>query len=166
MIHSFGFSFFLIRINHFHEAFETQEKGFDGSYYPYDVSYRGGGVMQLLNNVGRNLQMYKEDLSQNVLSIMFRYETHKTGVILRSGNWLEGEDQECRGFRSDAMSKNESSNLIEDTKNVTNRPHGQPHSPPTNQLPHSASFVLVPTVVAGTGRLGQYGMIKFLIQRK
>jgi len=82
---------------------------------------------------------------------MFRYETHKTGDILRSGNWLKGEDQEWRGFRSDAMSKSESNNLI-NKENVTN--HEQ-HSP-ANQLPHDASFVLIPTVLAGTGRLGQY----------
>lgn len=125
--------------------FYTHEKGFDGRYYPCDVSYKDATFKQRWELCTKTYH--------RMFPYMFRYETHKTGDILRSGNWLNGEDQEWRGFRSDALSKNESSNLVEVTKNVTNL-HGQ--DSPANQLPHGASFVLVPTVVAGTGRLGQY----------
>lgn len=112
--------------------FYTHEKGFDGIYYPCDVSYSR-------DNASFKQRWEKCTMTYHrMFPSTFRYETHKTGDILRSGNWLKGEDQEWRGFRSDAISKNESQ-----------------HSP-AKQLPHGASFVLVPTVLAGTGRLGQY----------
>jgi hypothetical protein len=127
--------------------FYMHEKGFDGRYYPCDVSYKRG------NAAFKQRWDMCTKTYHRMFPYMFRYKTHKTGDILRSGNWLKGEDQEWRGF-SDAMSKNESSkNLIEITKNVTNL-HGQ--DSPANQLPRGASFVLVPTVIAGMGRLGQY----------
>ncbi len=126
--------------------FYTHEKGFDGTYYPCDVSYKKRDT-----TFKQRWELCTKTYHRMFPNV-FRYETHKTGDILRSGNWLNGEDQEWRGFRSDELSKNESSNLFDVTKNVTNL-HGQ--DSPANQLPQGASFVLVPTVVAGIGRLGQ-----------
>ena len=69
---------------------------------------------------------------RRMLPHIMRYETHASGDIVRNGNWLKGMD----------------------TVNGLNYTASEGEKE-WNQMPLDTSLVLVPTVVAGSGRLGQ-----------
>ena len=115
--------------------FYVDEKRRDGQYFkgnwiyqPCDVTYEYNDTISKAR-WSRCTRMYKRLFPE-----LFRYETHVSGDILRSGNWLKGQNQEWRGFNS--------------SKFISTSNQG-------NTMPSETSFVLIPLAVGGTGRLGQ-----------
>ena len=79
---------------------------------------------------------------------VFRYETHKSGDILRTGTWLKGMSDVYGGANSHANAN------FEDDANATNI-QDQDSENDWNQMLPDTSLVLVPTVLAGIGSHGQ-----------
>jgi hypothetical protein len=71
---------------------------------------------------------------------LFGIKTDCTGDILRTGNWLRGEEN---------IGAWKSQEKVNCTKHMQKQR--------TNLPPENAEYVLLPNVLAGTGRLGQFG---------
>ena len=67
---------------------------------------------------------------------VFRCETHSSGDILRTGNWLQGMSGMIGAFDVDEEQRRKEMNW--------------------NQMLNNTSLVLIPTSLAGTGKYGQY----------
>ena len=87
---------------------------------------------------------------------LLRYETHKTGDIIRTGNWLRGMENVYGGANVDVdmdMKVQESNQNIssEGIKNIAI----DAEEKDWNKMLPNTTHVLIPTVLSGTGRLGQ-----------
>lgn len=100
----------------------------DDPYYRCDARRHPDDMLETFEKRWRLCaKMYRR-----TFPFVMRYETHASGDIVRNGNWLKGMDA-VKGLNYTASEGEQE----------------------WNQMPSDASLVLVPTVLAGSGRLGQ-----------
>lgn len=173
MLDIFGLSSVNNNHRHNHEKAAAEDEGKKSVVFPmpFYIQAKGGGdphyrcdatstIPAIVDRWNKCMKMYNR-----VFPSLFRYETRE-GDILRTGNWLKDMSDVQREDKSTKEDVNIPSVVAASDKYVENAATSNGKSKMKedthlndkknlNQLPPGTSYVLVSTVLAGTGRLGQ-----------